>query len=119
MKPSNKENRKLLRKARVRSRIEGTTARPRLSVFRGVKTISLQLIDDTADSTLVSAYERELSAAEQKKTKTERALALGKLIAKKALAKGITTVVFDRGASAYHGRVQAVADGAREEGLTI
>lgn len=119
MKPSNKENRKVLRKARVRSRIEGSAARPRLSVFRGVKTISLQLIDDTSDATLASAYERELSVADQKKTKTERANALGKLLAKKALAKGITSAVFDRGASAYHGRVQAVADGAREEGLTI
>lgn len=105
------------RKARIRAKISGTAARPRLSVSRGSATTLLQLIDDTFGRVLASASERELSASEKKKTKTERAYALGLLIAQKASTKGVAAVVFDRGGNAYHGRVRAAADGAREGGL--
>lgn len=105
------------RKARVRAKISGTAARPRLSVSRGRATTLLQLIDDSVGRVLASAAERELSASDKKKTKTQRAHALGLLIAQKASTKGVTTVVFDRGGNAYHGRVSAAAEGAREGGL--
>jgi large subunit ribosomal protein L18 len=114
-----KQESKVLRKKRVRSRISGTRLRPRLSVSRGLKTTSVQLIDDVKGVTLASAYEGELGADERKKTKTERAKGLGALIAHKASAAGITSVVFDRGGNAYHGRVRAVAEAAREGGLAF
>ncbi|MDO8490283.1 MAG: 50S ribosomal protein L18 [bacterium] len=112
-----KTTRKVLRKNRVRARVSGTTERPRLSVFRGSKTCFVQIINDDAKITLASAAEHELSSTDGKKTKSERAKALGILVAKKAKEKGVTSVVFDRGGNKYHGRVQAVADGAREGGL--
>ncbi len=114
---STKQTRKDLRKRRVRARISGTAARPRLSVFRGIKTVSAQLIDDEAGRTLASATERELRLQGSGVTKTERASALGALIARKAKDKGISSVVFDRGGNAYHGRVRALAEAAREGGL--
>lgn len=110
---------KQLRKRRVRAKIAGIRQRPRLCISRGIAKQSLQLINDEQSVTLASAYEHELSAAEKKKTKTERAKALGLLIAKKGAALGITTVVFDRGGNAYHGRVMAAAEGAREGGLAF
>lgn len=101
------------RRARhTRSKIFGTAARPRLSVHRSLKHISAQLINDEAGVSLGSVSDMAL-----KGTKTEKALALGKAIAAVAQEKGITEVVFDRGAFLYHGRVKAVADGAREAGL--
>ena len=112
-----KQDTKILRKKRVRARISGTSARPRLAVFRGLQSTNVQLIDDVKGVTLASAYERELVAEEKKKPKTERARALGVLIATKARAVGVSTVVFDRGGNAYHGRVRAVAEAAREGGL--
>ncbi|MBI4600210.1 50S ribosomal protein L18 [Candidatus Uhrbacteria bacterium] len=112
-----KQDSKILRKKRVRARISGTGLCPRLSVARGLKSTTVQLIDDEKGTTLASAYERELSAADKKKTKTERASALGALIAKKAHEAGVSAVVFDRGGNAYHGRVRAVAQAAREGGL--
>lgn len=111
--PTNKQ----LRKARVRAKITGTRQRPRLCVSRGLAKTSLQLIDDEQGITLVSVYEHELSAAEKKKTKTERSRALGIMLAKKAVAAGVSYVVFDRGGNAYHGRVSAAAEGCREKGL--
>ena len=108
---------KQLRKNRVRARIHGTAICPRLSVFRGLKTLFLQLIDDDRGVTLVSASEKELSKDYAKKAKTERAKGLGLLIAEKAQKSKIETLVFDRGSSAYHGRVKAAAEGAREGGL--
>lgn len=108
---------KQLRKNRVRAKVSGTRARPRLSVSRGLATTTLQLIDDETGVTVAAAYERELSGPEKKKTKTERAKALGLLIAKKGTTAGVTRIVFDRGGNAYHGRVRAAADGAREGGL--
>ena len=109
-------DKKIKRHARVRARVKGTSDRPRLSVFRGNVTCYLQVIDDVSGKTLVSATEKELKAA-AKMTKTDKAKALGTLLGEKCLAAGIKAVVFDRGARQYHGRVEAVADGAREAGL--
>ena len=103
------------RHARVRRKISGTAECPRLNVFRSNKNIYAQLIDDVAGVTLASAsaLDKEISGA----TKTEQAQAVGKLIAERAAAKGIKEVVFDRGGYLYHGRVQALAEAARENGL--
>ncbi len=114
-----KQGNKQLRQNRVRAKVSGTGGRPRLSVARGTKSMCLQLIDDVKGVTIASAYERELSKEDLKKTKTERAAALGALIGKKAKERGVTSAVFDRGGNAYHGRVKAVAESAREAGLTI
>ena len=105
------------RHARVRNRISGTAECPRLNVFRSNTHIYAQLIDDVAGVTLVSAsaLDKEISGG----TKTEQATAVGSLIAKKAQEKGIKEVVFDRGGNIYHGRVAALAEGAREGGLTF
>lgn len=103
------------RKRRVRKNVQGTADRYRLSVHRTNKYLSAQIIDDSKQVTLVGVSEKSLE--EKKGTKTEKALALGKLVAKKAIAKKIKKVVFDRGAYRYHGRVKAFADGAREGGL--
>lgn len=102
------------RRARVRSRVCGTATRPRLSVFRSASHLFIQLIDDRESKTLVSVSDREVKGA---KNPTETALKAGKLLAQKALNKKIEKVVFDRGGYKYHGRVKAVAEGAREGGL--
>lgn len=111
-----KEQKKLHRKQRrahrTRARISGTPERPRLSVNRSVARISAQVIDDTTGTTLASATDHGLTG-----TKSEKAAQVGKAIAEAAKAKGVTTVVFDRGASLYQGRVKALADAAREAGL--
>ncbi|MDD5043583.1 MAG: 50S ribosomal protein L18 [Patescibacteria group bacterium] len=104
-----------LRRNRIRSIVIGTADRPRLSVFRSLKHFYLQLIDDNAGKTLASVSDKEIKAKGKKPM--EIALELGKLLAKKALAAGIKEAVFDRGGYKYHGRVKAVADGAREGGL--
>ncbi|MBP3227900.1 MAG: 50S ribosomal protein L18 [Bacteroidaceae bacterium] len=100
-------------KYRVRNKISGTAARPRLSVFRSNKQIYAQVIDDVAAKTLVSASSLKL----EKLPKTEQAGKVGELVAEKALAAGISEVVFDRNGYLYHGRVKAVAEGARKGGL--
>ncbi|MDD3145281.1 MAG: 50S ribosomal protein L18 [Candidatus Gracilibacteria bacterium] len=105
---------RLSRKNRIRSKISGTTARPRLSVFRSNLYISVQLIDDTAGKTLASSSDLRIK---KEGTKTEMAKAVGLAMAKKVLDLNITDVVFDRGGFAYHGRVQALADALREGGL--
>ncbi len=102
------------RKIKVRAKVKGTAERPRLSVFRSNKGMFLQIIDDTKGHTLVSAYSKEIN---KKDKKVVISFELGKLIAKKAIEKGIKKVVFDRNGYKYHGRVKAVADGAREGGL--
>ena len=103
---------------RVRSKVRGTSQRPRLSVFRSLKHIYAQIIDDQKGVTLVAASEKDLSPASLKgKTKTEKAKLVGLALAKKALKKKITQVAFDRGPYRYHGRVKALAEGAREGGL--
>jgi large subunit ribosomal protein L18 len=103
------------RHRRVRASIHGTAARPRFSVFRSLKHIHAQLIDDEAKRTLVSASDTEVA----KGTKTSKAEAVGKLLAEKAKAAKISVVVFDRGGNKFQGRVKALANSAREGGLTF
>ncbi len=107
------------RHIRVRLKVEGTTERPRLAIFRSLNHIYAQIIDDTKGVTLVSAgtVEPEIKASLEGKKKVEEAKIVGAAIAKRAVEKGITEVVFDRGGFAYHGRVKALAEGAREAGL--
>lgn len=102
---------------RVRKKVSGTTARPRLSVFRSNGDIYVQLIDDTAGKTLAAASSRDKDILAQKGTKVEKSKLVGAAIARKATALGLEAVIFDRGGYLYHGRVKAVADGAREGGL--
>ena len=104
---------------RMRHHLVGTSARPRLAVFRSNKHVYAQIIDDSVGHTLVSAstVQSELKGTLEKTNDVEAAKALGSLIGKKAVEAGITEVVFDRGGYIYHGRVQAVADAAREAGL--
>jgi large subunit ribosomal protein L18 len=104
---------------RMRRTLTGTAARPRLNVFRSLEHIYAQVIDDVAGNTLVSAstVDKKLAAQLEGKTKKEQAALVGQAVAERALAAGITQVVFDRGGYLYHGRIQALADGAREGGL--
>ncbi|SHK47715.1 large subunit ribosomal protein L18 [Hathewaya proteolytica DSM 3090] len=116
---SNKNNRmvsRVRRHKRVRAKISGTSERPRLSVYRSSKNISAQIIDDVAGVTLISAssLEKDFSQAGSNK---EAAKIVGEILAKRALEKGISEVVFDRGGYIYHGRVKELAEGAREAGL--
>ena len=103
------------RHARVRKKVAGDGARPRLAVYRSNKFIYAQLIDDVAARTLVQVSDREVSGND----KTSRAKAAGELLASRAMQAGIERAVFDRGGRLYHGRVAALADGAREGGLQI
>ncbi|OGH07134.1 MAG: 50S ribosomal protein L18 [Candidatus Levybacteria bacterium RBG_13_35_9] len=107
---------KKLRQRRIRAKTIGTSEKPRLSVFRSNKSTYAQVIDDKKHVTIVGAWQGELSQKESSK-KIDKAKELGFLIAKKALSKKISKVVFDRGSYKYHGRVKAVAEGAREGGL--
>jgi large subunit ribosomal protein L18 len=104
-------------KFRVRKKIAGTTGRPRLSVFRSNNDIYAQLIDDSAGKTLASASSRDKDIIAQKGTKVEKSKLVGAAIARKASDLGLLDVIFDRGGYLYHGRVKAVAEGAREGGL--
>jgi large subunit ribosomal protein L18 len=103
-------------KAGIRSRVFGTPERPRLSVFRSNKQIYAQVIDDVHGKTLAAASSKNLT---DKITNSEKSVLVGKAIAEKAVAAGITAVVFDRNGYLYHGRVKSLADGAREGGLTF
>lgn len=100
-------------KTRIRGKISGTAARPRMTVFRSNKQIYVQLIDDLAGNTLVATSSKGIEEG----TKSEIAAKVGKAIAEKALAQGITEVVFDRNGYLFHGRVKSLADAAREGGL--
>ena len=111
---SNKQ--RLKRHKRVRAKISGTSAKPRLSVYRSNANITAQIIDDTKGVTLVSASTLEASF-EGIGSNKEAAKKIGLIVAERAIAKGITEVVFDRGGYIYHGRVSELADGAREGGL--
>ena len=102
---------------RIRKKVAGTATKPRLSVFRSNAEIYAQLIDDTNGNTLAAASSREKDIAAQTAPKVEKSKLVGQSIARKAIALGISTCVFDRGGNLYHGRVKAVADGAREGGL--
>jgi len=113
-----KTDRRTRIRKRIRKKLEGTADRPRLAVFRSNTQIYVQLIDDTAGKTLVSASSREKSVAGKDKIKkTEQAALVGKLIAEKCKEKGIENVVFDRSGYKYHGRVKSLADAARKGGL--
>jgi large subunit ribosomal protein L18 len=105
------------RELRVRSRIKATSSLPRVSVFRSLQNIYAQVIDDSANATVASCSSQNLKEISGDKSTIARAV--GKELAKRALSKGITAVVFDRGSSLYHGRVKALADGLREGGLTL
>jgi large subunit ribosomal protein L18 len=104
------------RQRRIRGKVQGTAERPRLAVFRSNRGISAQLIDDLEAKTLAAASWQGL-AKSFKGNKTEQAAEVGKLLAKNAKSAGVEKVVFDRGGYLYHGRVKALADGAREGGL--
>jgi len=114
MKLSN-EQRRQRRHRRVRGKVHGSASRPRLCVFRSSKGIYAQLIDDDAGVTLASASTLNLGGASG--TKSEKAAEVGKLVAQRAREAGVASVTFDRGGYLYHGRVKALADGAREGGL--
>ena len=105
------------RHKRIRKRVIGTTERPRLCVFRSLTHIYAQVVDDTRGHTLLSASTVEADLKGSTGTKTDQAKAVGLTIAERAKAAGITHVVFDRGGYLYHGRVQRLAEGAREGGL--
>jgi len=109
------KQRKLRRQRRVRAKISGTAKKPRLCVFRSNNHIYVQLIDDVLKKTILSASDEKLKRG--KKTKVVLAKEIGKTIAEKSLEKKIEKVVFDRGPYKYHGRIKAVAEGAREAGL--
>ncbi|MBS4060303.1 MAG: 50S ribosomal protein L18 [Bacteroidales bacterium] len=112
-----KEQRRVSIKKRIRKIVNGTPERPRLTVFRSNKQIYAQLIDDKAGKTLVAASSAEKGIAEQKVNKIEQAKLVGNLVAEKAVAAGIESVVFDRNGYLYHGRVKSLAEAAREGGL--
>jgi large subunit ribosomal protein L18 len=106
---------------RIRNNLAGTAARPRLAVFRSNNHMYAQIIDDTVGNTLVSAstLDKDVKDAVEKTNNVDAAATVGTVIAKKALDKGITTVVFDRGGFIYQGKIKALADAAREAGLTF
>ena len=116
-----KNEERLRRHARVRKKISGTAEAPRMSVFRSLKHIYVQLIDDTKGVTICSASteQKDIAAKVANMTKTDAAKEVGKAVAEKAKKLGVETVVFDRGGYLYTGRVQALADGAREAGLNF
>lgn len=114
-----KEYRRNRIKVRIRKRLSGTAERPRMSVFRSNKEIYVQFIDDLNSATLAAASSKSEALKGAKGTKTEIAAQVGKLAAETAKSAGISTVVFDRNGYLYHGRVKALADAAREGGLTF
>jgi large subunit ribosomal protein L18 len=117
MKTDNKVIRRQKIRYAIRKKIAGTTAKPRLSVYRSNSDIYVQLIDDVTGKTLASASSNDKDIKAQAGTKSEKSKLVGAAIARKATELGLLDVVFDRGGYLYHGRVKAVADGAREGGL--
>lgn len=115
----NKNANRLSRHQRVRNKITGTQERPRLNVYRSLTNIYAQLIDDVAGTTLVAASSLDKEIKDQVTTtgNAEAAKLVGQLVAKRALEKGLEIVTFDRGGNIYHGRIKALAEGAREGGL--
>jgi len=116
-----RKNLRLMRHARVRRRVRGTAERPRLSVFRALNHVYAQIIDDDEGKTMVAASSLDRQVGEQRdgKPKTEVSKLVGKVLADRAKEKGVTTVVFDRGGYKYHGRVKALADAVRKEGIVF
>ncbi|HML38039.1 MAG TPA: 50S ribosomal protein L18 [Bacillota bacterium] len=119
MAKESRNDRRLARHERVRTNLSGTPAKPRLCVFRSLKNISVQIIDDVNGTTLAAAstLDKDIKAQAAYGGNKAAAKLVGESVAKKALAKGIETVAFDRGGFLYHGRVKELADGAREAGL--
>ena len=117
--PKDRDSRRLrvVRHARVRKKVSGTAERPRLCVFRSLRHIHAQIVDDTQGITLVAASSVETTGGEKVHPKSDLSIAVGKLVAERAIAKGITRVVFDRGGFKYHGRIKALADASKEGGL--
>jgi large subunit ribosomal protein L18 len=113
----NKLNRRTKIKFKIRKRLKGTTESPRLNVYRSNSEIYAQLVDDKAGKTLLAVGSIDKAIAKAKANKSEKAKLVGKLIAEKAVASGITAVVFDRNGFLYHGRIKSLAEGAREGGL--
>ena len=113
----NNQKRFARRKARTKFSIQSRDSKPRLCVFRSLKHLSAQVVDDVNNKTLVAATENDLSAADKKLKKAERAAKVGAVLAKRAQEKKISEVVFDRSGYQYHGRIKAFADAAREAGL--
>ena len=116
MEAKTKREARVRRHARVRKKVSGTSSRPRLAVYRSNRHIYAQLIDDDAAHTVAAASDLELSTEDGK---TGSAKAVGELLAERAKAAGVERAVFDRGGRLYHGRVAALAEGAREKGLQI
>jgi len=112
-----KRERRLRIKRRVRKSISGTAERPRMSVFRSNKQISVQIIDDITGKTMLSISSLAKDFAEKNGTKSEQAEMIGQVVAEKAVAAGISEVVFDRNGYLYHGRIKSLADAARKGGL--
>lgn len=114
-----KNDRRVIRQKRVRAKVSGTAARPRLNVYRSLRYVFAQLIDDVNGKTLVSIHSKTIKAekVDGRKGKTAEAYLVGKALAEKAKILNIKSVVFDRAGFKYQGRVQAVADGARDNGL--
>ncbi len=121
MKPQEKERLRIRRHKRVRSKVSGTPERPRLSVSRSINNIYAQIIDDERGVTLASAgtLDKTLRTSLASGGSVEAAREVGRLVASRALEAGITAVVYDRGGNLYHGRVKALAEGAREGGLSL
>jgi len=113
----NRRAARLRRHRRIRKKLRGTQARPRLAVFRSSKHISAQIIDDIAGHTLVSVSTTEAALRSSEAGKVEGAKAAGSLLAERAAAAGVTEVIFDRGGYKFHGRVAAFAEAARQDGL--
>jgi large subunit ribosomal protein L18 len=116
---TDKRSARARRHLRVRRKISGTAARPRLAVYRSNRHIYVQLIDDASSRTIASASDREVGGSGAKGDKKVVAKAVGALIADRAKQAGVQSAVFDRGGRLYHGRIAALADGARERGLAI
>jgi large subunit ribosomal protein L18 len=119
MAESSRSEARIRRHARVRKSVQGTQLRPRLSVFRSLSEIYAQVIDDEAGHTLASAssIDQDLRGQMKDLKKSEQAKLVGKMVAERALSKGVKAVVFDRGGFKYSGRIKSLADGAREGGL--
>ena len=116
---NNKSNARVKIKYRIRRKISGVAAKPRLSVFRSNSDIYAQLIDDSSGTTIAAASSKQKDISAQKAPKTDKSKMVGEAIARKAVELGISKVVFDRSGYIYHGRVKAVAEGAREAGLVF
>lgn len=121
MRQTNKQEHRKKRQARVRAKIFGTAEKPRLNVWRGLRGLYVQLVDDAAGKTLASVYSKNIAiksvAVGERKGKVAAAYLAGKTLAEKAKIAGIVKVIFDRAGYKYHGRVAAVAEGARDGGL--